>query len=270
MEHTHSIGCSVAGCVREVVVKGMCRTCYRREWSRARRPVRPPRPTVEERFWAHVNKNGPMMPGMSEACWVWTGTTRSDGYGVMCASGRSNIRTHRLAYELAHGDPGDLFVLHACDNPPCCNPAHLRAGTSADNMREMGDRKRSKFHKWTPRGTEHGRSKLTDADVIEMRRMRREDDAPYDKIAVAFGLTRSGAFDVVTGAAWGHLPGAVPSGAGPRRSFSDEDIALMREMRRGGATLKQVAAAFGTSVTYACGLTTGNVGHVQRAPAQTR
>ena len=33
--------------------------------------------------------------------------------------------------------------MHLCDNPPCCNPAHLRVGTHGDNMQWMHNQGRA-------------------------------------------------------------------------------------------------------------------------------
>jgi len=58
---------------------------------------------------------------------------------------------HRLAWELWVGPiPDGLQVRHTCDNPPCCNPAHLLLGTQADNARDMVKRRRSGVEKLTP------------------------------------------------------------------------------------------------------------------------
>lgn len=65
-------------------------------------------------------------------CWEFTGCHNSDGYGQLRVNGRT-VKAHRLAYLLAFEDPGASHVCHRCDNPPCCNPAHLFLGTHADN-----------------------------------------------------------------------------------------------------------------------------------------
>lgn len=75
-------------------------------------------------------------------CWEFAGFRNkswgdsSRGYGQTSYRGKS-IPAHRLAYLLDHGSIDEtLDVMHSCDNPPCCNPAHLSQGTRMQNIRE--------------------------------------------------------------------------------------------------------------------------------------
>ena len=69
----------------------------------------------------------------TESCWLWTGVT-DHGYGRISMQ-RKTLAAHRIAFEHFKGPiPDGLFVLHKCDNPPCCNPDHLFLGTHKDNM----------------------------------------------------------------------------------------------------------------------------------------
>lgn len=91
-----------------------------------------------ESLWSRVQKAGP------DDCWLWCGPPISpeNPYGRISISGRS-YRVHRVAYELAHGEiPKGRQVNHHCDQPLCCNPAHLYAGTQADNLRDQVERDR--------------------------------------------------------------------------------------------------------------------------------
>jgi hypothetical protein len=61
------------------------------------------------------------------------------GYGAIYdAEAGHHVAAHRAAFALAHGPiPVGLLVCHHCDNPPCCDPAHLFLGTAADNFNDM-------------------------------------------------------------------------------------------------------------------------------------
>lgn len=84
------------------------------------------------RFWGRT--------GLGGVCWEWTGKRddRPDqGYGMVTLA-NAGFRAHRIAWELANGQelPTEVFACHSCDNPPCCNPAHLFPGTVTDNNQD--------------------------------------------------------------------------------------------------------------------------------------
>jgi|SRR5215831_3108519 len=84
--------------------------------------------------------------GGPNACWPWLAGKSPRGYGKARVANR-DWRAHRLAYEVwVETIPVGLLVLHSCDNPSCCNPAHLRAGTHLDNQREKWSKGRGRIN----------------------------------------------------------------------------------------------------------------------------
>lgn len=92
---------------------------------------------VAQQIWRRVDRSA----GLA-ACWPWLAASR-DGYGRVHVEGRL-MNAHGLVMRLSGvAVPEGLTILHRCDNPPCCNPAHLYVGTQQENVRDMREQLRA-------------------------------------------------------------------------------------------------------------------------------
>ncbi len=184
---------------------------------------------ILERFWLRVNKDGPIPAHKPELgpCWVWTGATTGQGYGKMNIRGVRSL-THRISWEIHNGPvPDGLFVLHRCDNEPCCNPAHLFVGTNQDNTAdstEKGRRASGERHgthtkpetlqrgdeHWTRRlgvrtiGEDNGFAKLTDDDVRAIR-LAYANGESQQSIADRHGIHQTAVSGIARRQTWSHV-----------------------------------------------------------------
>ena len=122
------------------------------------------------------------------------------GYGMIGLGGQGNPeRSHRVAWILAHGPiPDGEVIRHSCDNPPCCNPAHLLSGLPRDNAADRDGRGRQ------AKGEAAGRAKLTHADVREIRSARAAGfTAP--SLAERYGVAIVSIYSIQYRKSWRHI-----------------------------------------------------------------
>ena len=160
------------------------------------------------RFWAKV------ATGETDTCWPWTAyrgkPLRGLGYGKLGINGRIHY-AHRIAWELTHGPIPDLMrVLHRCDNPPCCNPAHLFLGTQGENVQDMHDKGRHgpKVVRPIPpghtNGEAHHSAKLTASDVLAIREAA-SAGTDLQTLAARYGVTKQSIWAIVHRKKWKHV-----------------------------------------------------------------
>jgi len=154
--------CKIEGCNKNHLARGWCCMHYTR-WYRNGNPL-------TAKFEIH---NGPVtweyllscsITDEETGCIEWQ-KAKSEGYGSICTNGISD-RTHRISYKLHYGNiKKGLYVLHKCDNELCINPRHLFLGTQKDNMSDASNKGR------ISRGEKHYSAKLTEKDVLFIRKM---------------------------------------------------------------------------------------------------
>lgn len=158
----------------------------------------------KKRFWSRVQRGAP------DECWEWQAFRQKvGGHGrfalSMGAAGVRNDMAHRFAWEFTNGAiPKGKYVLHKCNNPPCCNPAHLYLGTPADNMR---DRRNAGGYSGAKvaRGSAHGVAKLTEASVLELLTLRSQGWT-LKRLATRFAIDITQASNITMRKHWAHVP----------------------------------------------------------------
>jgi len=193
------------------------------------------REAIAERFWAKVDKNGPIVRADLGPCWMWTGSRTPGGYGQFYVRGHL-MQAHRVAWLLAEGEiPAEHCVCHECDVRPCVRHPHHFLGTKQVNAMDMaskgrahlqrdpmalsGDRHWSRRHPGRLAGERNPSAKLTVAQVVEIRE-RFAAGATYRSIAKAFVIGTGTVGFIVTGQHWPDAGGPITTASrapGPQR-----------------------------------------------------
>jgi len=146
--------------------------------------------SVQCRFWPKVDRRG------LDECWPWKLRPNPNGYGKFKYDGEQ--LAHRVANFLATGvRPGEA-VRHTCDNPPCCNPAHLVDGTQFENIADRDAKGRTGTR---PKGEKNHNARLTAVAVGSIKR----DPRGHAELARLHGVSAHAIWSIKHGKTWAHV-----------------------------------------------------------------
>ena len=229
--------CSIEGCSKPVLCRGLCNTHYIR-WQRHGDPLYRKTQKLGTRKCKHygcnrLNEIGEyctkhyqryMRLGSTDdsvlknlksvslkkriwlcsevdpetGCWIWQKGKDKDGYGQFSFKNR-NYRAHRVAYRLYVGPiPRGMQVLHKFDNPSCVNPNHLFLGDNDINMADMVQKDRQ------AKGEANGLSKLTEDQVRKIKKRLLGTETTSD-IARDYPVDRKVVSRINAGTNWKHI-----------------------------------------------------------------
>lgn len=152
--------------------------------------------TVEEAFWARVDKAGP------DDCWLWKGHVEHRGYGVLGrrSSGTHTLLAHRISWKIHFGEiPDGLCVCHRCDVKTCMNPRHYFLGTIAENNLDNVSKERH------VKGERVGSAKLTADQVGQIRHEYGSGFSNQSALSKKFGVAFQTISRIVRNEMWRHV-----------------------------------------------------------------
>lgn len=166
-------------------------------------------PTLHERFWSKVNKDG--------ECWVWLGArmgSPNNRRGAIYAHSKL-CAAHRISWELVNGEiPDGMVICHTCDNTLCVRPDHLFIGTQKDNIHDMirkGRRARACALRGA-KGEAHRWAKLDNVAVMDVVNSALSGESKKS-IARRYSVDPNAIRLILRGATWRHLTGIRPEGS---------------------------------------------------------
>jgi hypothetical protein len=188
--------CSVDVCDKPIKTKNLCLAHYRRLLRHGDplggRPSSAPVGTLQ----AFVDEAAKTT---STDCVLWPFKSRDHGGYPVVKRGRRTVAVSRVLCEMVHGKPpvSGLQAAHSCGNKDCCNPWHIRWATQTENNRDCVR------HGTIPRGESHHSSKLTIADVKEIRRLATL--MPQNEIAARFAVAPQTICRIALRRTWKHV-----------------------------------------------------------------
>ena len=157
------------------------------------------------RFWSKVD-----VRLSDNECWCWKWGTSDAGYGLVNINGKSTL-AHRVALMLSTGQYfSTLKALHSCDNPPCCNPNHLRWGTDLDNHKDAVSRNR---HKSPPvssarppvhYGSDNNQAIMTEEKVRNLR-LDRANGIAVKELTSKYEISKSTVYQILRKETWSDI-----------------------------------------------------------------
>ncbi len=148
-----------------------------------------------EDVWKFIDKRA------ADECWPWL-SSKSGPYGAFRVK-QKYYKAHRVVYFVRNGGielnaPESNYshehVLHACDNPICCNPSHLFLGDIFVNMAD----KVSKGRQYRGTGELATNAALSNEDAVRIREASLFGAKPKD-LASSYGVSVFTIYPIIRG-----------------------------------------------------------------------
>lgn len=186
--------CSVNGCGNLHAAKGFCDSHYRRSRKHGN-PLGGRAFNGEALSWLRAHKNH-----RGEGCLIWPFGRKPNGYARVDIDQISHY-AHRVMCTIAHGQQPSTEheAAHSCGkgHEGCVHPLHLSWKTKVENEADK------LIHGTHNRGESHGRSKLTESDVVKIRSLRGK--MTQSEIGEMFNVGADHVSRIQTGAVWAWL-----------------------------------------------------------------
>ena len=194
--------CSVENCTNKVTVKGWCNKHYQRykthgdpEFIKIRE-----KNMSDEELLKWIRSKPQLKRNPETRCKEWQRQKDKDGYGMIRYKGKMT-KTHRLVWYLVKGNWPKGMLLHSCDHPSCINLKHLREGSAQDNVDDMF----SKGREMKAKGERVGSAKLTEKQVIAIRKLYKTGRYSQKELALIYKVMRQNISSICTRRIWKHV-----------------------------------------------------------------